>query len=1502
MNDRDLQHLPCCRVEEQLPEKAGFSRSVMSCMRLAIATNCAFCLEAFRPGGDVWTALDSQFVRDQIATLGFLGEWLRTISHPDIQGGDAAFAALTQVIWQWPGPSNYAQHEVRPLSAEVAASPPKQPVHMAGLRAWLADVGLAPDLVYLSSSLLGDDREVSERTARFYLIEPEHASFWNAWFHVSFVPAEEGRALPDAARMLGIAIELPFLTAVAQARIAVIHEGLLDPSLDVLWWIRIDGNEIAPRLTDSSVGLAAAMAMAERSHAVPPRNWVFSGSVKAFHGHEIANPQRLVRKHEEFASARQAGLLIVPKDDLSELRNAVGEALRGIRGVGTVNEALALASNPTARSALLLPFGDPEMRLVSPWNIEQLHMAAEQATSGTGGGVALVVGDAGMGKGALLRKLYEELEADGWLLAQHRCDPHRPGRRVFAPFRDLLTQLYETLTEPGDREYAGRLAALLNDLEAPGADSVEADRFRVRRGSIGRRLFERIADVLSDLATTRPIAVLLDDLHWTDETSASLFVDLAHKIAAGGQPLLLVGGIRPMKGEGRLLGDELEAMRVELADKYPERFRDVDMGVLSQKQTEWVVRKVLEAGECADPDPLLVDLLRECAGANIFNLQLTVNWLHGTGKLLTERDDWALIAIDIHDVPEIDRIIDWFVAGAGPETKEVLRYAAVIGHEFDLDLLRRAMQREATDLEMWLEQSELVWLLDNEDKSRRDYRFVHPRVASWLRRNLDQDTRRLLHSRVARAYESRLGEEGVQQPHLHQGLASHESVCYQLAFHWKKAERQDLAAPHWAHQAALNRRVGAYHTALRDRQQELVCRSAHTPEDAATRAAWLVSVADAHIDRAATYRLRGQIGDLDQGDAELAEAWAALEKALGTKGSVAPELVIARLSDDLGSSWLLSAAQAGIEEGEAARLRGRYDAAQTRLETAMHWGEWLLSFAGAEHAGLRQRAARVLAQAGCSLMSLYMGRAMHYLRYEPAHEDIRRAQEVRLMFLSTRLWALNSHLRPGNPRGLSERHDSSNPLEAAELRVRLSRMRGNVYFRLESHARLAFEYYEQARKELRAATSETTSAVGAPVGYADRDVHNGLATLWLSLRDLAGARREVAEYRRWAQSVGARTHQASADYIDALIHTVAATTAETCDVAGDLDQASDLLDAALRVPLPSYPELRLRALLLRRWVAARQGRDDDPARFDPALREILKRVWGHVPAHLLADPEAHLLHDVLPEAPWWVREQLEAKDDPQLFPLLCAARAHEARLAMSWEARTQPMDLADEMKPRARARVSQSRFRDHIQAVERKVAHLCAIHATDDATTRVLRCAVWVHDCMREMTDFEFELLAREWDVVADPLEYAHPSWLHGLLGFRLVERELASRLDDEEPDFRDQLCKVVMHHSWPGPDITPVGVLFFVACQLVTLERVIRHSRSALHQLRGSSRDLEAQRAVLRRELERAQETHTEVARLAAKPGTLGDAMVAALRWMVAGARDRGEAIHPRTLRLLGE
>ena len=821
--------------------------------------------------------------------------------------------------------------------------------------------------------------------------------------------------------------------------------------------------------------------------------------------------------------------------------------------------------------------------------------------------------------------------------------------------------------------------------------------------------------------------------------------------------------------------------------------------------------------------------------------------------------------------------------------KEALRYAAVIGYEFDLDMLARAMGREKFDLEILLDQSELVWPLESEDKSQHIYRFVHPRIVDWLRENLDRGTRRLLHSRVAAAYGSCLKEEAKRPPGTHTRRLTYEDVSYQLAFHWEVAEQQDLAAPHWAHQAALNRQLGAYHTALRDREHELVCRDQHTPADREAWKAWRLSVAKARIDRAGLYRLRGQEGDVDRADSELTAAWEVLWQVLGSKGSVAAERVVATLGG-LGTDWLLTAAKADIEAGEMARLRGRFDRAQARLEGAMHWGEWLLASAGEHDVTLRRHAARVLARAGVYLMSLYMGRAFLYLRYEPQNEDARRAQETRAMYLGTRLWALSERLDPNG---------SSDPPEAAELRVRVLRTRGNVFFRLEGHARLGLEYYEWAQEEL-GQRAGTASAVDAPVGHADRDVLNVLAALRLSLRDLEGAKREVEQYRKWAHGVGATAHQASANYIDALVHAIAATSAGSYGVTRDLSQAAKLLEAALEVPFPSYPEVRLRALLLGRWVAELRSPHDNPARFDDDLAEAIMDIRGYVPARLVADPEAHLFHDVLPDAPWWVREQLEAKRLPRSSALLRAAREREARLVATDGLAQDPIDLADELETNVRARVSRARFMDHIQEVGRKVAQLCATHISDDTTTRVLRCAVWVHDCLREVTDPELELLAREWAVVADPLEHAHPLWLHGILGYELVERELARFLNEEKDAFREQLREVVAHHSWPVPNMSPAAMLFFVACRLIMLETAVRQDKLSLRDLRGNSHRVQIQRMLLNQDLARSQDTLEEVKRLAAKPERLEQAMLVALQWMVHGKRVRGESIHPRTLELL--
>ncbi|MGH8905859.1 MAG: AAA family ATPase [Egibacteraceae bacterium] len=1446
----------CCRLREEAAgtlRPVGFGSNLIKHTRAAVEDNCTICLESYEAGlppGDATPFVDARF-----RALGLIGQALQSIVHSN-KGADV-HERLTVAVRGWPGPSHADGKDHRWVPAHHEPPPaPERQTGLADWRAWLAGLGVPLDLVYLCCALLGHQVPSNPHTARFMLVEAQHGHEpWDAWFHVAFVERENatGAVLPDASRLLQVRIDPSFLDAVRHARDQVISEQLLDRSLDVLWWVKFAHGERPMFLRDVSVGLAAGVAMAGRSPEARkvPTHWFFSGSVEDFDSDdELADAAPLMAKYNHLRSARPEAQLIVPQPALTTFQREMGPVLR-IKGVRSVREVSGLAADPSARSRLLLPFGNPALRPVSPWTLNKLERVAVAAEEG--GAAALVTGAPGTGKSDLLRTLREGM-SDRWIVAHHRCDLYRPVRRVFAPFRDLLEQLRRCLREEDRTDEALVLDALLHDLEAPFSASPDVDRFRFRRGSIGRRLFERITSTLGELSKNRPIALFLDDLHWADETSQALFRHLAGSIHGDGRRLLLVGG-----------------MHLEAGQEHPDLLNEtgtcVDMEALPAERKKDRVRAALARGGCTQPDPDLVQLLLERAGANILHLQLTVNWLQGTGKLSTERGRWALVDVDARDVPDIDDIIRWFVVGYGPGgTEETLRHAAVIGRELSLDTLRRTTGNDPHELEQLLEHSELVQVMNTKDKSRPSYEFLHPSFAVWIQNNLDDD-KSLLHRNVASAYEAELAKKTgrkrpwhTQQPHVD------EDVCHLLALHWQQGGRPDLAVEHWMDLAVRDRRCGAYDTALRDREQEVACRHDHTPSDPDAAREWHLQQVDALVDQATIYglRLRDE-DDLGRADEAIDKARRALRHVLessvpGTHEG--PE----RLPGASGALWWLESARAEAEAGEIARLRNRLDQAQACLEAAMHWGERLRMLASEHDDRLRRPAWRVLAVAGCRLMTVYTARAMRYLKHEANDEDARRAQEVRAMYLCTRLLALSQDpLFQGSP-------------EAAELRVRVLYAKGNVFFWFEGHTHLAEQYYIRARDLLRQTSPSAPTAVGAPVGSADEDVYNMLARLRLSLRDLPGAIEEYDTFQRWADDVGAREHQAAAAYTAALIHTVVATASEPWrsqwGIHGSLDEAAARLETAIQALLFS-PEPALRALLLRRWIAARPERDEDPTIWDQHLRLALKSVWGEVPEDLLADPAAHLYCELVPEVGWWVEEQVNGQP---LGPTLRAALERYRALGQADDDTTgtwdNMIDLPDEIAARVRALLSRSFFRDRVQAVAEKVEQLRRLHYPGDEKRCMLQCAALIHDCLIERSSTELERLAEDWEITDDRLvARAHPDWLHGLLGHRLIEQELAERFENEgDEGFKRELLAAIKFHSWPGIDMAPSTQLFYVAVQLVKPELA--------HQV--------------------TREVRANLERLASGPATLRQAVMETARLMVARRQARGQTVHPRTVELL--
>jgi DNA-binding SARP family transcriptional activator len=149
----------------------------------------------------------------------------------------------------------------------------------------------------------------------------------------------------------------------------------------------------------------------------------------------------------------------------------------------------------------------------------------------------LVRGEAGIGKSRLIAELAGEAERRGGhvLLGQsHESDQALP----FGPWVDLLrTALNELGPELGGLAAASRaeLARLVPELADVAAPPPEGPVHH-------RRLFEAVAAFVHTLARTRPVLLVLEDLHWADEPSLRLLASLGHRL--GDASALVVASVR----------------------------------------------------------------------------------------------------------------------------------------------------------------------------------------------------------------------------------------------------------------------------------------------------------------------------------------------------------------------------------------------------------------------------------------------------------------------------------------------------------------------------------------------------------------------------------------------------------------------------------------------------------------------------------------------------------------------------------------------------------------------------------------------------------------------------------------------------------------------------------------------------------------------------------------------------------------------------------------------
>jgi tetratricopeptide (TPR) repeat protein/DNA-binding XRE family transcriptional regulator len=471
---------------------------------------------------------------------------------------------------------------------------------------------------------------------------------------------------------------------------------------------------------------------------------------------------------------------------------------------------------------------------------EHARLVAMLDAAGQGvGRLVAIAGEPGAGKTRLAQELTLDLEARGFLVATGRCF-ERQGRIPYAPFLDALPSLYAAAPASVRRQAAERwpyLAPLLPDELPPvrgsGTDAV-GDQLRV---------FRALTRFLLALAEDRPVAVLLDDLHWADMASLDLLRYLA--LNTRETRVFLAGMHRPV--------DRRHALQTILRELAHDGLLDqIAVHPLDRAGTAGLLDAHLTDVDVSDQ---LIDLIHQQAEGNPFFTIEIVRALVERGDIAQSDDGWAAPAGPEIVVPESVRsVIDERVGRLPEGVQTLLGQASVLGHTFTTGELVALSGQGVEEVEGVLETAAEAALL--RERAGEDYAFSHVLVQQALYADLSGARRRRLHRMAGVALEA-LPERQRRAP-------------AELAWHFREGQDAERALP-WTLLAG-GQAEAAFGYAEAEAQHRLAVGLAAqlgaTEVEAAAREKLAVSLAnlgradDAIREADAAVRLYRQLGDL----------------------------------------------------------------------------------------------------------------------------------------------------------------------------------------------------------------------------------------------------------------------------------------------------------------------------------------------------------------------------------------------------------------------------------------------------------------------------------------------------------------------------------------------------------------------------------------------------------------------------------------------------------------
>lgn len=495
--------------------------------------------------------------------------------------------------------------------------------------------------------------------------------------------------------------------------------------------------------------------------------------VRAVLGEELGiEPSPALRRLEADVLAQTPGLDWRPPDEEPDEPPPTEVAGRSVPPASPAAAAVLPESRRPAPAPERLPLVGREAELGTV--ATSLEGARERR-----GRVVLISGEPGIGKTRLVEELTERARRDGALVAWGRAYQGE-GAPPFWPWVQVVRELL-AIGDAGPlgaalAPVARRVADLVPEVDGLGADVAAPP--PLGAASTRFELCQAVTEFLLKLASSQPVVVVLDDVHWADPSSLQL--------------LEFVGA--------RVAGHLLVACAYRDVDPLPSETLTTTLALLArQSRVDRIDLKGLDAASAGafmarttgvDFAPDVTTAVHARASGNPF-------FIAELARLIAAEGDQAAADASRNGVPAAVRdVIRSGLTRLPEDTNALLAIASAAGRDFDIRVVAAVNGVDGEDALQVVDAAVAGGVLKEDDGAIGCYRFTHPIVQETIYAELPGLRRALVHARMAQVLED-LPQSEARRAELvhHSSLAAAALGPDKASGHALRAGEDDLAVP-----------------------------------------------------------------------------------------------------------------------------------------------------------------------------------------------------------------------------------------------------------------------------------------------------------------------------------------------------------------------------------------------------------------------------------------------------------------------------------------------------------------------------------------------------------------------------------------------------------------------------------------------------------------------------------------------------------------------------------